>query len=165
MTALDFPDSPSVGQVFDRWTYDGSKWVLAGASGANYSAAPVNQIVTSNSVVTLPTPYPGTNGARSYLPLIAATGDAIGTIAEGYKLFMNQSGLYEFRWGMWSDGTIPTYFRLRFNGVVYYESAYPQDNVILYAAVGIWVGLELEGVAGAHANDAGITITDLRRVK
>jgi hypothetical protein len=29
MTALDFPDAPTQGQVFDRWTYDGTKWMLA----------------------------------------------------------------------------------------------------------------------------------------
>jgi hypothetical protein len=29
VTALDFPDNPTAGQVFDRWTFDGTKWVLA----------------------------------------------------------------------------------------------------------------------------------------
>lgn len=28
MVALDFPDAPSNGQVFDKWTWDGTQWVL-----------------------------------------------------------------------------------------------------------------------------------------
>lgn len=28
MVALDFPDAPTVGQVFDKWTWNGSGWVL-----------------------------------------------------------------------------------------------------------------------------------------
>lgn len=30
MTALDFPSNPTPGQVFDRWSWDGTKWMLAG---------------------------------------------------------------------------------------------------------------------------------------
>lgn len=28
MVAIDFPDAPTNGQVFDKWTWDGTKWVL-----------------------------------------------------------------------------------------------------------------------------------------
>lgn len=28
MVALDFPDAPTNGQVFDKWTWNGSAWVL-----------------------------------------------------------------------------------------------------------------------------------------
>lgn len=28
MTAIDFPDSPTVGQVFDKWTWNGTVWAL-----------------------------------------------------------------------------------------------------------------------------------------
>ena len=28
--ALDFPSNPTPGQVFDRWVWDGEKWVLGG---------------------------------------------------------------------------------------------------------------------------------------
>lgn len=33
MTALDFPANPTVGQVFGRWTWDGTAWVLTGGGG------------------------------------------------------------------------------------------------------------------------------------
>jgi hypothetical protein len=33
MTALDFPAAPTQGQVFDRWTWDGTKWMLTGGTG------------------------------------------------------------------------------------------------------------------------------------
>jgi hypothetical protein len=33
MTALDFPASPTVGQVFGRWTWDGTAWLLDGGGG------------------------------------------------------------------------------------------------------------------------------------
>jgi len=32
MAALDFPDAPTVGQVFDRWTWNGTTWTLTGGS-------------------------------------------------------------------------------------------------------------------------------------
>jgi len=28
MAALDFPDAPTVGQVFDKWTWNGTAWLL-----------------------------------------------------------------------------------------------------------------------------------------
>ena len=37
MAALDFPDNPTVGQVFEKWTWNGNAWVLTGGSGAGGS--------------------------------------------------------------------------------------------------------------------------------
>jgi len=34
MTALNFPDAPTNGQVFDKWTWNGSVWVLTGGGGS-----------------------------------------------------------------------------------------------------------------------------------
>lgn len=37
MTALNFPASPGVGQVFDRWVWNGTAWVLAPAADTQTS--------------------------------------------------------------------------------------------------------------------------------
>ena len=33
MTALEFPANPTNGQVFDNWTWDGTKWNLTPVAG------------------------------------------------------------------------------------------------------------------------------------
>lgn len=33
MAALDFPDAPTAGQVYDKWTWNGTQWVLTGGPG------------------------------------------------------------------------------------------------------------------------------------
>lgn len=33
MAALDYPASPTVGQIYDRWEWDGTKWMLAASGG------------------------------------------------------------------------------------------------------------------------------------
>jgi hypothetical protein len=33
MAALDFPDSPTVGQVYDKWTWNGTLWTLTSGGG------------------------------------------------------------------------------------------------------------------------------------
>lgn len=35
MAALDFPDAPTNGQVFDKWTWNGTQWVLTAGNGAS----------------------------------------------------------------------------------------------------------------------------------
>lgn len=38
MAALDFPDNPTNGQVYDKWTWDGTMWVLtAGGAGSGFT--------------------------------------------------------------------------------------------------------------------------------
>jgi len=32
MVALDFPDTPTVGQIYDKWTWNGTQWVLTSTS-------------------------------------------------------------------------------------------------------------------------------------
>lgn len=34
MAALDFPDTPTNGQVYDKWTWNGSVWTLTGTGNA-----------------------------------------------------------------------------------------------------------------------------------
>jgi hypothetical protein len=123
-------------------------------------------IARSDSVVTLPTAYPGTNPNRTYLPLATVEGDPVAHIENGYQLTFDVGGLYYVRWGMWSEGTLPTYFRLRDQaGTVRYESGYNQDGVVLHVYAGLGLQLELDGAAGSLANDAALVVTDLRRVK
>jgi hypothetical protein len=39
MAALDFPDAPTVGQVFDKWTWNGTMWELtAGVAPTAWTA-------------------------------------------------------------------------------------------------------------------------------
>jgi hypothetical protein len=52
MTALDFPDNPTAGQVFGRWVFDGSKWMLAGSSTI---PAPPAVLFVSSTVGSMPT--------------------------------------------------------------------------------------------------------------
>ena len=40
--ALDFPTSPSLNEVFDRWVWDGDKWVLPGGIGGMESGSNAN---------------------------------------------------------------------------------------------------------------------------
>jgi hypothetical protein len=34
MAALDFPDAPTLGEKYDKWTWDGTMWVLTAGGGS-----------------------------------------------------------------------------------------------------------------------------------
>src|SRR5215467_8560442 len=55
MSALNFPDAPSPGQVFDSWVWDGTKWVAtpaAGGGGSGDFLPLTGGTITGNLVVT-----------------------------------------------------------------------------------------------------------------
>jgi hypothetical protein len=110
MAALDFPDSPTVGQVFDKWTWNGTMWVLTPGGGVppppvhtstdvqmvtpgaavppgNYSLTPLNTPVTPRSnnskfliTVSLMVSHAGADDVWFY---ILRNGAYIGTPAAG----------------------------------------------------------------------------------
>jgi microcystin-dependent protein len=45
LMALDFPAAPTVGQKFDDWTWDGTKWALTAITGGSSGALPVGAII------------------------------------------------------------------------------------------------------------------------
>ena len=50
MAALDFPDTPTVGQVFDKWTWNGSAWVLV---SGGIQASPIKNDTSTTYVPLL----------------------------------------------------------------------------------------------------------------
>lgn len=48
MAALDFPDSPSVGDIYDKWKWDGTRWTIA--PGAVKGAVAYAQVTASQSI-------------------------------------------------------------------------------------------------------------------
>lgn len=63
MAALNFPSSPTVGQIYNNWQWDGNKWTLIERQPANVPAGGI--IMWSGSAASLPTGYvlcDGTNG-------------------------------------------------------------------------------------------------------
>jgi hypothetical protein len=164
--ALDFPANPTVGETYRRWYWDGEKWLTATGETVDLSGEAPELVSRSESVVTLPTAYPGTSPTRSYLPLVTVTGDTVAHIENGYQLVFDVSGLYYIRWGMWSEAVVPSYFRLRDQGgTSRYESGSNNDGVVLHVYAGSGLQLELEGADGSKANDASLVVTDLRRAK
>lgn len=49
MVAVDFPDTPTTGQVFDKWTWNGTAWVLTRVGG-KWRRVAVQGIVNSTTV-------------------------------------------------------------------------------------------------------------------
>lgn len=62
MVALDFPAAPSNGQVYDGWTYDGTKWNLTGGGVGGGSGYTFTQSSTPTGTVTGQTWYNTTTG-------------------------------------------------------------------------------------------------------
>src|SRR5215831_3505676 len=76
LMALNFPDSPSSGQVFNNWVWDGTKW--GAPAGAGY--APIDS-PTFTGDPKAPTPATGDNDtslATTAFVQTALTGAAIG---------------------------------------------------------------------------------------
>lgn len=94
--ALDFPDSPTVGQIFDQWQWDGAKWIAAPSSvgvdvgdnlpdsptvGSLYWDLPTAKLFIWDGtqwVVTINTPEGGAN--IGYLPLFGSPPNMYGPI-------------------------------------------------------------------------------------
>jgi len=68
MSALNFPDAPSPGQVFDSWVWDGTKWVAtpaAGGGGSGDFLPLTGGTITGNLVVTGSTQLAGATAATA----------------------------------------------------------------------------------------------------
>jgi len=53
MTALDFPNTPTLGQKFNEWEWDGSKWILTAAPvtpSTNYIIGEIREFATAACV-------------------------------------------------------------------------------------------------------------------
>jgi hypothetical protein len=69
--ALDFPNTPSVGQIFNitgiNWQWDGTKWGIAaasGGSGGGIPEAPANSVAYGRENTT-------------WVPVLALSGDIL----------------------------------------------------------------------------------------
>ena len=83
MTALNFPNAPTLGQIFDDWTWDGAKWVLhaspgGGASGGNVGAI-TGEIREFASIEAVPTDWLILDGVPKSRTTYAALFAKIGT--------------------------------------------------------------------------------------
>ena len=59
MVAIDFPDTPTVGQVFDKWTWNGTIWVLTDRAPRGLIGQ--TQVVTGQTFGTVRTDITGTD--------------------------------------------------------------------------------------------------------
>jgi len=71
---LDFPNSPTVGQIFNQWRWDGGKWGPTGAS-------PVTSVAAGTGLTASPSPIVATGTMSLTTPVSIANGGTNATTA------------------------------------------------------------------------------------
>ena len=116
--ALDFPNSPTVGQIFFNWKWDGTKWTAAGTGGGGGGAAQTNfdtaaQVQTTsisssvNSLRTAGYSSIGDGGAALYkrVASMPAFGGSLHSADGAWLQLAETSVLNALMFGIVGDGT------------------------------------------------------------
>jgi hypothetical protein len=86
MTAIDFPDAPTVGQVFDKWAWNGTVWVLRDGPTALATVTAPQTISLSGALVGLSATWAAIAG-RTYRLTVKVT-PSVSIATEGITLFL-----------------------------------------------------------------------------
>lgn len=114
--ALDFPNAPSPGQVFDNWEWDGAKWIPAPSGPLNLSGTSTSIVFffpgkpATSQIIRVPIAIPitianlfvgsefsvGTNPTASAVFNVLSNGSSFGTAA------ISTAGAVTWAGGAWA---------------------------------------------------------------